>query len=156
APDVRGVPAAWRPGDVILLAEAGDVSLAGSELQARFGRPGGQPAPLELAAEAALVGWLWRNAPHASFAHDAAEGGLAVALAEAAIHSGHGAELELDDDLLELFGEGGGRVVVAVPPELELDAPGAGMTLRRIGRVAGGSVLGVSVAELRAAWEAVG
>src|SRR5262249_14186561 len=155
-PDVRCVPAAWRPGDVILVAAASGLSLAGSELQARFGETSGAPASLDLAVEAALVEWLWSSAPRASFAHDAAEGGLAVALAEAAIHSGHGAELELDDDLLELFGEGGGRVVVAVPPELELDAPGAGMTLRRIGRVAGGSVLGVSVAELRAAWEAVG
>jgi phosphoribosylformylglycinamidine synthase subunit PurL len=153
---VRRVPGAWRPGDAILLASAGDVSLAGSELQSRYGRASGQPPALDLGAEAALVAWLWRSAPEASLAHDVSEGGLAVALAEAAIHSGLGAELELDEDLVELFGEGGGRAIVAVAPGIELDAPAPGVTVRPIGRVEGESLLRVSVAELRAAWESEG
>ena len=62
--DVREVPGAWREGDVILLAGASPVALAGSEYQARFGEVGGRPARLDLDAEAALVEFLWRAAPH--------------------------------------------------------------------------------------------
>ena len=153
-PDVRRVPRGWREGDAILLAAAGSVSLAGSEYQARYGSTGGVPAALDLAAEAALVEWLWRIAPRASLAHDVAEGGLAVALAEAAIRSGVGAELDLRDDVIELFGEGGGRAIAAVPPDMvEVDPTGSDVPVRRIGLVGGGTILGVSVDELRAAWE---
>ena len=54
------------------------------------------------------------------------EGGLAVALAEAALWSGVGAELELDDDPLTLFGEVGGQVIVALPAgQVEPDPTGA-------------------------------
>ena len=88
--DVRAVPGAWREGDVILLAGASPVAFAGSEYQARFGEVGGRPARLDLAAEAALVEFLWRAAPRCSLVHDVSDGGLAVALAEAAIHSGIG------------------------------------------------------------------
>ena len=54
-------------------------------------RGGGQPAPLDLEAEAALVAFLWRAAPTSTLVHDASEGGLAVCLAEAALVSGIGA-----------------------------------------------------------------
>ena len=90
--DVREVPPRWREGDVILLAGASPVALAGSEYQARFGEVGGRPARLDLAAEAALVEFLWRAAPRCSLVHDVSLGGLAVALAKAALHSGIGAE----------------------------------------------------------------
>ena len=92
------------------------VSLAGSEYQARFGELGGMPAPLELDAEARLVSFLWQAAPLATLTHDASEGGLAVCLAEAAIFSGLGAALDLRDDPIELFGEVGGRAIVACAP----------------------------------------
>ena len=49
--------------------------------------------PLDLAAEARLVSFLWRVAPRCSLVHDSAEGGLAVSLAEAALFSGCGAQL---------------------------------------------------------------
>jgi phosphoribosylformylglycinamidine (FGAM) synthase-like enzyme len=90
-----------------------------------------------------LIELLWRAAPSLSLAHDAAEGGLAVALAEAAIFSGVGAEVSLPGDELELFGEGGGRIVVATA-----ESPG----LTRIGTVGGGTVLGIPLTELAAAW----
>ena len=152
--DVRRVPGRWREGDVILLASAGEVSLAGSEYQARFGEVSGVPAALDLAAEAALVAWLWRTASRASLAHDVAAGGLAVALAEAAIHSGIGAELDLTKDVVTLFGEGGGRAIVALPAEqVEVDPTGSVVSVRRIGVVGGASILGCEVAELRRAWE---
>jgi phosphoribosylformylglycinamidine synthase II len=153
-PDVRRVPRGWREGDVILLASVGSVGLAGSEYQAHYGVPSGAPPALDLAAEAALVAWLWRIAPSASLTHDVAEGGLAVALAEAAIWSDLGAALDLPEDPVELFGEGGGRAIVAVPPDVvEVDPTSSEVALRRIGVVGGSAILGVLVGELRAAWE---
>ena len=145
--DVRLVPRAWREGDVILLAGASPVALAGSEYQARYGRPGGRPARLDLAAEAALVEFLWRAAPQCSLVHDVSHGGLAVALAEAALHSGLGAELSLPDDARAWFGEGGGQAVVACAPDV-VDRLG-GVPLRRLGVVAGSQLLGHTVDELR-------
>ena len=93
-------------------APARSSTLAGSEAQARWGSVAGTPT-LDLASEVELVRHATRAARHATLVHDVAEGGLAVALAEAALWSGVGAELDLDDDPLTLFGEVGGQVVVA-------------------------------------------
>jgi phosphoribosylformylglycinamidine synthase len=156
-PDVRRVPTVWREGDVVLLASAGPVGLAGSEFQARFGVVSGTPPPVDLAAEAALVDYLWRAAPRCSLVHDVAEGGLAVALAEAAIHSGIGAELDLQDDVVTLFGEGGGQAILALPAEqVEVDPTGSDVAVRRIGVVGGDAILGVAIGRLRQLWEADG
>jgi phosphoribosylformylglycinamidine synthase II len=149
--DIRTIPGRWREGDAVFVAGEPLLSLDGSELQALYGESAGQPAQLDLGAEAALVEFLWRNASGLTLAHDASEGGLAVALAEAAIWSGVGAALDLPDDLLALFGEGGGQAVVACRPD-RADAL-AGVPLRRIGTVAGTTVLGVPLDELRAAAE---
>jgi phosphoribosylformylglycinamidine synthase len=65
--DVRLVPDRWRSGDVVLLATAPEESLA---------------------AEAALIRFLRKAAPHLSLCHDVGSGGLAAALAEAAAWSG--------------------------------------------------------------------
>ena len=81
-------------GDSIFLAEASTLSLAGSEYQAVFGEAGGTPAPLDLEAEARSISFLWQAAPLCTLVHDASEGGLAVCLAEAALFSGCGAELD--------------------------------------------------------------
>ena len=155
--DVRRVPSGWREGDVIYAAFASPSSLAGSEYQARYGALGGTPAPLDLEAEARLVSLLWRAAPLATVAHDAAEGGLAVCLAEAALFSGCGAVLDLRDDPVELFGEVGGRAILACAPdaaaEIETVADEFSVPLRRIGEVGGGTLLGVELSQLRAAHE---
>jgi phosphoribosylformylglycinamidine synthase len=151
-PDVRRVPRAWREGDVLVLAGAGRVSLTGSAYQARYGTVSGHPPALDLAAEAALVELLWRIAPQASLVHDVSEGGLAACLAEMAIHSGVGATLDLPDDPVELFGEGCGRAVLALPRGVEVDA-GAGLELRRIGEVGGAELLGIVLGDIRSAWE---
>ncbi len=155
--DVRRVPNGWREGDVLLVAEAAPLSLAGSEYQAQFGEVGGRPGPLDLEAEARLVSFLCRAAPLCTLVHDGAEGGLAVCLAEAAIHSGYGAVLELDDDPAALFGEGGGRAVLACAPEQEvalLDlAVELGVPLRPVGSAGGDTLLGVELDRLREAWE---
>ena len=145
-PDVRAVPRGWREGDVVLLAGASRVSLAGSEYQARYGEVGGPPPQLELAAEAALVAFLGRVAPGCSLVHDSSAGGLAVALAEAALFSGVGAELDLPEDPRAWFGEGGGQAVLACAAATvgSLD----GVPLRRLGVVGGEHLLGVPLAEL--------
>ena len=150
--DVRRVPGAWREGDVVLVAGGDGVSLDGSEYQARFlGGPAGRPPPPDYAAEAALVHFLWRAAPGLTAAHDVSDGGLAVALAELAVHAGLGAELDLPADAGEWFGEGAGRVVLACAPERAEALEGA--KLRRIGVVGGDRLLGVPLADVRAAYE---
>jgi phosphoribosylformylglycinamidine synthase len=77
-PDVRKVPGRWRSGDAVLLATSPDGSLA---------------------AEAALIRFLWKAAPHLSLCHDVGSGGIAAALAEAAAWSdGLEADVELPAD----------------------------------------------------------
>jgi phosphoribosylformylglycinamidine synthase subunit PurL len=73
-PDVRLVPGKWEAGDVVLLAEAPEGSLA---------------------AEAALIRFLWKAAPLLSFCHDVGYAGLEHALAEAEEWSGHPADVSL-------------------------------------------------------------
>jgi phosphoribosylformylglycinamidine synthase subunit PurL len=148
-PDVRRLPRGWREGDVVLLAGASRVSLTGSEYQACHGEVSGRPPELDLAAEAALVEFLWRIAPGCSLVHDASRGGLAVALAEAALFSGVGAELELPEDPRAWFGEAGGQAVLACTPERAERL--AGVPLRRLGVVCGDTVLGIPLVQLREA-----
>ena len=148
-PDVRRVPGGWRAGDAVLLARSrSPLTFAGSEAQARWGRLGGS-ASLDLASEVELVRYASAVAQHASLVHDVADGGLAVALAEAALWSGVGAELDLEDDPLALFGEVGGQVIVAVPSvQVEPDSTGAEVDVRRIGTVGGSDLFGTPLAEL--------
>jgi phosphoribosylformylglycinamidine synthase len=149
-PDVRAVPGRWREGDAVIVAGAPALSFAGSEYQAAYGQTGGAAASLDLAAEVRLVEWLWRAAPMLTLAHDAGSGGLAVAIAEAAVFSGIGADLELEPDELAWFGEGGGQVVVACAPE-DVARLG-GVPLKQVGEVGGDTILGVKVVDLREAY----
>ena len=143
---------------------------AGRRDHARLGRdPGASPAPssrratapspgtpptLDLRAEAALIELVTAAAPRCSLAHDVSDGGLAVALAEAALHSGVGARLDLPDDPRTLFGEGCGQVILALPAEqVETDPLGSDVGVRRIGEVGGDEILGVPLDDLRAVWE---
>jgi phosphoribosylformylglycinamidine synthase len=143
-PDVRRIPSTWRDGDAIYLAGKPSLAFDGSEYQALYGDLAGRPAPLDLTAEAELIRFLHETAPRCSLVHDVSEGGLAIALAEAAIESGIGAELDLPDDALTLFGEGGGQAILASSEELDLP---------RIGSVGGDSLLGVPIEDLRQAYE---
>src|SRR5205085_4462892 len=106
-PDVRFVPGAWQPGDAVLLATA--------------------PGELDLAAEAALVRYVWKAAPVLSLAHDVSDGGLEQALAEAAEHSGREADVELPERAT------GGQVLLACAPE-DVDRLGT-RGIQRIGVV---------------------
>jgi phosphoribosylformylglycinamidine synthase len=155
--DVHLVPRGWQEGDELFVAGSGELSLAGSEYQARYGEVGGIPPPLALEAEARLVSFLWQAAPLASLVHDAAEGGLASCLAESAIFSGSGATLALPDDPVEWFGEVGGRAVLACASaradEVRSLAGAHGVELRHVGTAGGGTLLGVEVERLRGAWQ---
>jgi phosphoribosylformylglycinamidine synthase subunit PurL len=86
---------------------------------------------------------LWRAAPRCSLVHDVSLGGLAVALAKAALWSGVGAEVSLPDDPRAWFGEGGGQAVLACAPDVA-DTIG-GVPVRRLGVVGGDAVLGVEL-----------
>jgi phosphoribosylformylglycinamidine synthase len=149
-PDVTRIPSTWQEGDVVLLAGHPELSLDGSEYQRLYGELGGRPAPLDLRAEAMLIRFLAKVAPYVSLLHDAAEGGLAVALAECAIVSGIGAEVELPPDALRLFGEGGGQAIVACAAEFAESL--RGVPLRKLGVVSGEAICGVPLLELREAW----
>jgi phosphoribosylformylglycinamidine synthase len=143
-PDVRAVPSVWGEGDTIYLAGEPELSFDGSEYQAAYGELAGHPTQLDLQRESELVRTLHESAPRCSLAHDVSEGGLAVALVEAAIAGSVGAELDLADDPLTLFGEGGGRALLASSEELPFP---------RIGSVGGSTLLGVPIDHLRRAWE---
>ena len=115
--------------DIVLLGDASG-ALGGSEyLKVAHGLVRGRPAPVDLVGERALQTLLVEAADDGLIhsAHDGAEGGLAVTLAECSIDSGGiGAQVELptpagpDDGFAvvgALFGEAPSRVVVSVAPE---------------------------------------
>jgi len=117
--DVRYVPQGWRDGDAIVAA-----SVDG------------------LKAEAALIHFVARVAPLLSLAHDIGDGGAEGALAEAALWSGVGAEVDVPD---------GARVILACPPER---VGRLGAQFEQIGVAGGMTIFGDPLDELRAAWEA--
>jgi phosphoribosylformylglycinamidine synthase len=174
-PVASRVPSHFRaPGDVVVVLGATRGDLGGSAYWAELlDCVGGGPPSVDLAAERRLQLLLARAGLLRS-AHDCAEGGLAVALAEAAIggpYAGRslGASLDLsgyaDGVPLEglLYGEDGARAIVTCAPAavaglLALTA-GHGVPAHRAGTVgapdgrlelrAGGRLLGWGVEALR-------
>lgn len=144
-----------EPGAAIALitAESWAPSLAASELSKLRGEPIEGPLPSadlgELKALHAAVRQAVRSGALHS-AHDVAEGGVAVALAECALASGMGATVSGLDDL---FGEGPGAFVVSGT----LEAMSAfGAAARVIGEVGGDAltiegVLSIPLADLERA-----
>ncbi len=154
-----------RIGDhVALLGPIGSGALGGSEwLALKTGEACGRPPTIDLAAEAKLQKLLVIAAREGllSSAHDCAEGGLAVALAECCILGNRGASVKLPSNESRsagaLFGEDPTRVVVSYTPYvaalLELRAKELGVALTPLGLVGGGSLriedsLEVAVADL--------
>ena len=166
-------------GDVIILlgqaVDLGDplLGLGGSALlQVEHGRKEGTPPPCDLAKEKtlhdALLGLIETGVVKS--AHDCAEGGLAVALAECAISELTarqtprltGAEIDLSEvetdrvDAL-LYGEAHGRVIITTS---EAEAGAAvdrakllGVPAQRIGTVTGNEQLCIKAGENRLNWE---
>ena len=151
-----------QDGDAIGVVGPFAPSLGASELAKLRGEPlpeGLDPIDLpavraaqEAVREAVRAGAL-------SSAHDVAEGGLLVAVAECCLAGGRGATLDLgpaagDDPLVSLFGEGPGGFVVS-GPRAALDDLGA-LVVGTVGGdalsvTAGGAALSVDLGELRTA-----
>jgi phosphoribosylformylglycinamidine synthase subunit PurL len=90
-PDVRLIPGSWRGGDAVLVATA--------------------PGELDVAAEAALVRFVWKAAAVLTLAHDVSDGGIAQALREAEEYTGLEADVELPNMAP------GGQILLACAPE---------------------------------------
>jgi phosphoribosylformylglycinamidine synthase len=120
----RAVPAEFQgAGDaIVLLGETREELGATEYLAVRRGLERGAPPALDLELERRLHELLAEAASRGLLrsAHDAAEGGLAVALAECAIRSGSGLEVALPDPGIRiealLFGETASRVVASCRP----------------------------------------
>lgn len=135
-------------GDDVVLLGRNTAELGGSEyLKVVHGLVAGDAPSIDLEAEGALQRTLLEaiRAGLVRSAHDTAEGGLAVALAESCIADAarpFGIDVELDDELpaaAVLFGEAQGRVVVSCEPARTEELLGmmerGGVASRRIGRV---------------------
>jgi phosphoribosylformylglycinamidine synthase len=146
-----------EPGLEIVLLGENHGELGGSEWLATIhGRIAGRPPALDLERERALqalvAGLAARDLIRS--AHDCAEGGFAVALAECCFDSGGvGADVSvpeargvdgLDPAAATLFGESASRVIVSVEPgsaaAVLASAEAAGVPAARIGRTGGGAV----------------
>jgi len=139
-----------RAGDRIALVGPFAPSLAASELSKLRGEPLPDRLPsidLEavIAAQAAVREGV-RTGTLAS-AHDVAEGGLAVALAECCLAGAIGAEVELEGGEEELFGEGAGGFIVSGAADA-LDQLALRVRVRPLGTV-GGEAFTVSTADGR-------
>ncbi|HEX8102566.1 MAG TPA: phosphoribosylformylglycinamidine synthase subunit PurL [Solirubrobacteraceae bacterium] len=148
-----------REGDAVALIAAGSwaPSLIGSELAKLRGAPLEGELPSadlgELRATHAAVRQAVRSGALRS-AHDVAEGGVAIALAECCIAGGLGATVDVAP-LLErsadaLFGEGPGAFVVSGPAEALRAFGGAAIPLGTVGgpQLRLGDEIAVDVAEL--------
>lgn len=141
-PDARksGRLAFQNAGDVIAIvaADSWAPSNAASELSKLRGEVVEGPLPQADLGELKALHAAIRQAVRAgalSSAHDVAEGGVAVALAESAIHSGLGATVGRLEDL---FGEGPGAFIVTGPADA-ISAFGSAATV--IGEVGGDALI---------------
>lgn len=171
----------WQAaGDLIYLLGTGtestsSVTLGGSEYlkvihQIVAGQPPKVDIDLELKVQAACREGIRRGWVRS--AHDCAEGGLAIALAESSISGEKGATITLAKSQLRsdtlLFGEGGARILVSVAPIHQADwerycqtnlsdrqligSVGAAAAALTITEAAGNDLISLPVAELADQW----
>ncbi|HET6172976.1 MAG TPA: AIR synthase-related protein, partial [Gaiellales bacterium] len=123
-PERAGRLAFARDGDAIALAGEFHPALPGGELAKLRGEPLPDGLPGFDAAKVRAAQAAIRDAVRAgelSSAHDIAEGGFLVAVAESCLAGGVGAALDLgpsDDPWNHLYGEGAGGFVVSGPREV--------------------------------------
>jgi phosphoribosylformylglycinamidine synthase subunit PurL len=154
------------------LAEVRQQGLGASAFMAEVhGLEPGVPVAPDLSAQVELHAALadWAAERRLLFAHDASDGGLAVALAELVLAAGVGIEVDLESvgglgprTESVLFGERPGLVLVGIRPGDRIAAP-RGLTLRRIGsravtpsltvNIGGRRVVELPVDRLKAAYE---
>jgi phosphoribosylformylglycinamidine synthase len=165
-------------GDAVVLLGRSLAELGGSEyLQVMHGLIRGVPPALNLEAEAALQRLLVEEIASGAIAsaHDCAEGGLAVALAECCFDAPAGVAVDVAEAeeaetawqlIATLFGESASRVVVSVAPEALagfLERAGASkvpaVSIGRVGgerltvAVSGKVEIDEAVSELAAIWD---
>jgi phosphoribosylformylglycinamidine synthase len=167
----HAVPAGFRgAGDAVLVAGTVAPVLDCTEyLAVVHGREEGPPPPLDLAAERALQELLAQAATTGLLrsAHDVAEGGLAIALAECALFGDVGCRAtlpragELRADVLAFGEQAGCAILSCAPAQLEpLRALAArlGVPLCAVGETGGERLelapgdIRLELAELRQAW----
>jgi len=153
-----------------LLGELGESIGASQYLETVHGLEAGQVPPLDLKLEQNVIGGVLAliRAGLTDTAHDCAEGGLAVTLAEMAMAGKVGLKVRLDADTRAdalLFGEAHSRVVVALsdPDAAEAVLRGLNVPFVRLGDSGGASVtialprqhveLSVNLTELSAAYD---
>ena len=152
---------------VLLVGRATTDELSGSTwADVVHGHLGGLPPAVDLDAERRLADLMVHAAKEVivESAHDLSDGGLAVAVAEAAIRHGIGVTLELDDPFADLFSETTGRALVVVAEEnheafVSL-AERFDVELSSIGRTGGDRIVvdgqfEVGIADLSERWSAV-
>lgn len=134
-----------QPGDIVFLL-GGDGTHLGQSIYARdqLGRPDGPPPAVDLPIEKRngdFVRSAIRNG-QVTACHDISDGGLAIALAEMCMASGHGLTAELCPDQpvhAQLFGEDQSRYLVTVDENFagffKASVEGAGLPFRQLGVV---------------------
>jgi phosphoribosylformylglycinamidine synthase subunit PurL len=162
------IGAAFRAGGVIYLLGETFPELGGSEYaEVVLGTVRGRPPRLDLDRAARLVALLAAASRHhlVTAAHDCSEGGVAMALAEAALGGDCGFAVTLPADLpphVMLFSESASRAIVGVQParaeSFEALAAEHGVPFGRIGETGGptmifGGTFELDVSEARATYE---
>nr|WP_047166526.1 phosphoribosylformylglycinamidine synthase subunit PurL [Sphingomonas sp. Y57] len=149
---------AFKAADDHILLIGEDGAHLGQSLWLRHiaGREDGPPPPVDLELEKRngdFVRELIQNG-QVTAVHDVSDGGLLVALAEMALASGIGAQVE-ELDHGRAFGEDQARYVVTTANSDAILAAAltAGVTARRLGTTGGETVAGVSLHKLRDAHE---
>ena len=160
-----------RPGDIVILLGASEVygdpaALSGSEyLELVHGLVAGRPT-IDLDLEVVVQRTCRRLIKEgvANSAHDCADGGLAVAVAESCIAAGIGLQGDLSVTGrwdAALFGENQSRIVVAIAPEklrdLERICRTEGAPWVRLGLTGGSSLritglVDLAITEMQDAW----
>ncbi|MGH7803693.1 MAG: phosphoribosylformylglycinamidine synthase subunit PurL, partial [Candidatus Binatia bacterium] len=157
-------------GDVILLAGINRDEIGGSEYLATIhGQVRGTPPWIDLRFEKRLQAFVLEcaRAGLVKSAHDVAEGGLAVAIAESCLASpnGLGARVEVDGSMRPdffLFGESQSRILLSADrgdlARLRAHARRHDMALTQIGEVRGGrleigDLVDVAVERMREVWQ---
>ena len=161
-PDVRrAVTSNFKtPGDRVLLIGTGLPALGGSAYERYVGHELGDCPHTNLAANPRLYRAVHAAASEGLFSslHDISDGGLGIALAEAAIGGRLGARITLPTDtaldaVTALFGERTGTFIATCSPE-HLPAVKAAdhLVVADIGEVTGDAVLHVTAGEATVTW----
>jgi phosphoribosylformylglycinamidine synthase II len=162
-----------QAGDVLVLLGETKVEFGGSELQKLLqGKISGKPPVIDLEKEKAVQDVVLDAIQTGliSSAHDLAEGGLAVTVAESAISGGKGVTIDTDTNLSEtayLFSESQSRILVSLKEEhvqsLMEKAKKGNVVAHTIGQVTesdsvtfsvnGNEVISTTVSKLKASWK---